>query len=153
MHSLTFAIAALSTTAAAASVGKAGVTNNCDFPVYLWSVGSSVSDVNEIAPGKTYAEGYERDPVTGGRVLKITTEEDGLYNGSPQTNFAYTLDPEKVWYDLSDVFGSTFGGYKLTVEASDEKCDSIVWDDGTQPGGSQVKDCSNESSTTLTLCA
>ncbi|SPO06034.1 probable BYS1 domain protein [Cephalotrichum gorgonifer] len=150
---LSFAVVALSAATAVTAVGKATVKNSCGFPVYLWSVGSQVSDKGAIQPGKSYSEVYERDPVTGGRSLKITTVKDGLYNGAPQTNFAYTLDPSQVWYDLSDVFGDAFAGHKLAVVPNNANCQSIVWPNGVPPAGSQVKVCTSSADVTLTLCA
>ncbi|MBE3045758.1 hypothetical protein IMZ48_25070, partial [Candidatus Bathyarchaeota archaeon] len=126
MHSFTLAAICALATLATAETGRAIVNNNCDFPVYVWSVGSEVSYGGEIATGKSFTEDLVRDPVTGGLAIKVTTVEDGLYNGAPQTNFAYTLDPEQVWYDLSDVFGSPFDGHAVVLEPTDEDCDSIV---------------------------
>ena len=152
MRSFTAAtIAALAVTAAAA--GKSHVNNNCDFPVYVWSVGADVEDVGKLDGGKSYEHDLVRDPVTGGLAIKITTVEDGLYNGSPQTNFAYTLDPDRVFYDLSDVFGSPFEGHEVSVVPSDKDCDSIVWEDGSQVSGSEVKSCSSDTDLHLNLCA
>ncbi|KAL2106859.1 hypothetical protein VUR80DRAFT_6112 [Thermomyces stellatus] len=142
---------ALATLAAAKS--QAIVQNSCDFPVYIWSVGSEIEDVGEVAQDKTWSQDLVRDPVTGGLAIKITTEEDGLHNGAPQTIFAYTLDPDRVFYDLSEVFGSAFEGHKVALEPSDEECESIVWEDGSQPSGSAVKSCQPETDLRLTLCA
>ncbi|KAL4795012.1 hypothetical protein BDV19DRAFT_179452 [Aspergillus venezuelensis] len=143
-------LSALSSTVAA--VGSAKVHNACDSSVFLWSVGSSVSGVHEIAPGETFSEQYYRDPQTGGIALKITTMPGGLYDGSPQLTFAYTLDPSQLWYDLSTIFGEGFAGEVLSVESGGE-CPGICWPDGTQPAGSQVKTCSTDVDQTLTVCA
>ncbi|KAJ3478948.1 hypothetical protein NLG97_g8445 [Lecanicillium saksenae] len=147
-------ILAVAGLAAATNPGKAKVYNNCPFEVTLWSVGSEISDPHTLAAkGGQYYEQYSRDPKTGGRSLKITRERDGLYNGKPQTNFAYTLDPDRVWYDLSDVFGDPFANGRVQVVPSNNQCQSIVWPDGRPPAGSQVKTCWPDSDTTLTLCA
>jgi hypothetical protein len=100
----------------AQALGSAKVTNKCQNSVYLWSVGSSAGDVQTIAPGGTYSEVYRDDNGSGGISLKITREKDGLYNGSPQTIFAYSLDGNNIWYDLSDVFGDAFQGSKVGSE-------------------------------------
>ncbi|KAJ6780607.1 hypothetical protein PWT90_03490 [Aphanocladium album] len=145
---------AVASLAAATNPGNAKIYNNCPFEVTVWSVGSSISNPQTLAAkGGRYSEQYTRDPKTGGRSLKITRERDGLYTGKPQTNFAYTLDPDRVWYDLSDVFGDPFSGNRVQVVPSNNQCQSIVWPDGRPPAGSQVKTCSRESDTTLTLCA
>jgi hypothetical protein len=139
---------------ALAAVGKARVVNNCSFPVSVWSVGSQVTGPTNVAKnGGVYAETFTRDPATGGRAIKITLQPDGLYNGSPQTIFSYTLDGEKVWYDLSDVFGDAFAGKKLVEKSADATCPVITWPNGVSPGGSQVKTCVASKDVTLTLCA
>ncbi|KAL2846673.1 hypothetical protein BJY01DRAFT_174661 [Aspergillus pseudoustus] len=146
-----FSLAAL--TPLASAVGHANVTNNCQAKMYLWSVGGSISQVHTINPGATYSEQFHRDPTSGGISLKITRTSNGLYDGSPQLNFAYTLDPTQVWYDLSTVFGTAFQGKILSVASENEDCPTICWPDGTQPAGSQVKTCEPNSDKVLTLCA
>jgi hypothetical protein len=58
-----------------------------------------------------------------------------------------------VWYDLSDVFGDAFAGYKLKEASVDRSCGVIEWDAGVNPGGSQVKTCGSGSDVVLELCA
>ncbi|KAJ5114211.1 hypothetical protein N7456_002745 [Penicillium angulare] len=135
------------------AVGHAIVKNNCAAPVYIWSVGSSVGPKQTIAAGKSYSEVLRHDPVSGGIAIKITRTANGLYDGSPQTNFAYTLDGSQVWYDLSDVFGDPFSGKGLSVDPSVTTCPDICWPKGVSPSGSQTHDCTSTSDVTLTLCA
>ncbi|PHH62851.1 hypothetical protein CDD81_6651 [Ophiocordyceps australis] len=136
------------------AVGNARVVNNCGFPVTLWSVGSYISDPHTLSPrGGSYSEVFTADPRTGGRALKITRQPDGLYNGSPQTIYAYSLSGDRVFYDLSDVFGDAFAGNKLVEASTDRTCPVITWPNGTPPAGSQVKNCGANSDITLTLCA
>ena len=101
-----------------AAVGHAVVKNNCAAPVYLWSVGSAVGPMQTINPGKSYSQVLHHDAKSGGISLKITKTANGLYDGSPQTNFAYTLDGSQTWYDLSDVFGDAFSGKSVSVVPS-----------------------------------
>lgn len=82
-------------------------------------------------------EPLHRDAKTGGVALKITKDTDGLYNGDPQQVFAYNLDGFQVWYDLSTVFGEPFVGQP--VEVTSTTGESIVWPNGSNPGGSHVK--------------
>lgn len=139
---------------AVSAIGNARVVNKCAYPVYLWSVGSNVSGVYTLAAKTgTYSEPFVKDPVTGGKALKITKTEDGLYTGKPQTIFAYSLDNDKVWYDLSDVFGDAFAGSKLVEASADASCPAITWPTGIPPAGSQVKVCTAAKDVTLTLCA
>ena len=144
------AISSLSSLASA--VGNAVVLNNCTFPVYVWSVDSTVSPEYTINQTQTYSEVLHSDPTTGGVSIKITTVENGLYNSSPQTIYAYSLTNGQVWYDLSDVFGDAFSGSPLTVAPSDPSCGTISWPSGVSPSGSQVKVCEDSANITLTLC-
>lgn len=153
MHFSTAVIASVALAPLASAVGNAIVTNHCNHPVYLWSVGGSIGPKKTIAAGKTYTEQLHHDSASGGIALKITTVDNGLYNGSPQTNFAYTLDPGSVWYDLSDVFGDPFSGKTIVVRPSQTTCPKICWPQGINPGGSQTKTCTSNSSINLHLCA
>ncbi|KAK3402610.1 putative clock-controlled gene 13 protein [Sordaria brevicollis] len=137
------------------TVGSAIVTNKCSFPVTLWSVGSTVSSPSTLPSGSgSYSEKFVKDPVTGGKALKITTTPDGLYTGAPELIFAYSLDGANVWYDLSSVFGDAFKGHKLVVKGKGEgSCGAIEWGQGTQPAGSQTKVCGSKGDVELVLCA
>lgn len=153
MHFTTLAFAALAaTTATAATVGRAIVENRCPHKVYLWSVGGSIGPKQVLNTGATYSEQFRRDPSSGGIAIKITTVNDGLFNNSPQTNFAYSLSDSRIFYDLSDVFGDPFKGRKLLVDPSDPACAEISWPTGVPPAGSQVRDCQKGSNVKLILC-
>lgn len=78
--------------------------------------------------------------------------EDGLYDGSPQTNFALSLKDGRIWYDLSDVFGDAFKGESVIAAPSDDSCPSIEWEDGVPPGENQTRDCEEDANVTLSLC-
>ncbi|GKZ82079.1 hypothetical protein AnigIFM60653_011991 [Aspergillus niger] len=139
----------------ASAVGSAIVQNNCTSPIYLWSVGGSVSSMQTIDPGSSYSETFYYDTTSGGVALKITTTENGLYNGSPQTDYAYTLDTSSgnVFYDISDVFGDPFSGSVVSLVSSDSSCESICWAGGVPPAGSVVRSCQDEADEVLTVCA
>lgn len=148
MHYTTLALAAFTTAAAAA--GQASIVNNCDFPVYLWSVGDGeATERGAFNPGKTWTEDYEE----GTREIKISQMEDGISNGNTQSGLVYAVNDGEVSYDLYHVLGTFFSS--LTVETDkegdSEECDSIVWEDG--PKGTSKKTCSSDASVTLTLCA
>lgn len=145
---------AAATTPLVSAAGYARVVNQCDKDVTLWSVGSEIDGPHTIdAKGGVYGEKFHKDPVTGGIALKITQEPDGLYTGAPQLIYSYSLEGNQVWYDLSAVFGNVFDGKELVEKSDNEDCPAIVWEDGTPPGGSQVKDCEANDHVTLTLCA
>lgn len=151
---LTFTTAVLAATGSAGAVGSARVVNNCDFAISLWSVGTNIDGPHRLsANGGSYSEPFVRDPNTGGKSLKVTIPDDGLWTGAPQSNFAYNLQESQVWYDLSDVFGDPFKGHKVTVVSDNADCESIVWEDGVPPGASQVKVCTSDKDVTFTTCA
>lgn len=137
------------------ALGNAVVTNNCADPIYLWSVGGSIGPKQTIESGANYTEPFRRDPASGGIALKITRKDNGLYDGSAQMVYAYTLDSDhkRVWYDLSDVFGDPFAGKAVVVKPEHEGCGSICWPKGVSPGGSQVKTCTPKGDLELTVCA
>ncbi|KAE8149611.1 blastomyces yeast-phase-specific protein [Aspergillus avenaceus] len=153
MQFKTLSFATLAALPLASAVGNAVVKNSCDHPVYLWSVGGSVGEKQTIESGKSFSEPFRHDASSGGVSLKITTVDNGLYNGSPQLTYAYTLDNAGVWYDLSDVFGDPFSGSAVVIKPTDTSCPSICWPNGVSPGGSQVKVCQAESDEVLELCA
>jgi Blastomyces yeast-phase-specific protein len=136
------------------AVGKARVMNDCPFNITLWSVDSQIHGPVTIQPrGGRYKEPFRHDPKTGGVAIKITREADGLFTGAPQLNFAYTLDGDKVFYDLSNVFGAPFEEKKLVELSAERSCPVIQWDNGTPPAGSQVRDCTSAEDVVLILCA
>lgn len=148
---LTAALAGLSQ-----AVGNSRIVNKCDYDVTAWVVGSGEPDgpYTVKSKGKAFSKKFFRDPKSGGIAIKITKEEDGLYTGDPQTIFSYTLDPDKVFYDLSQVFGDTFDGEKLLLKGKSADCPAI------EMGGedrllavAMTRDCAPNNDVTLTLCA
>lgn len=145
-----------STPLASHPLGHAIVRNHCHFPIYIWSVASNVQPVRTVLPSDEYSELFRENPDTGGIALKISTENDGLYTSAPQMVFAYNLStardgrrPERVWYDLSDVFGDPFEGYPVNLMPSEPL---ISWKDGVPPAGSQVRVVASSTDLVLSLC-
>jgi hypothetical protein len=135
------------------AAGRAIVTNQCPEPIYLWSVGGSISNQHIINPDTSYSEPFVRDPRSGGIALKITAVEGGIFKPNvSQTIFAYNLDGNRIWYDMSDIFGDGFAGRTLTLKPTDPTCQSIVWGTGKPPAGSQVKNCGANTNLELTFC-
>lgn len=130
-------------------LGRAVVANHCNTPVYVWSVGSVVQPRQTILQDGRYSETFRRDPGTGGIAIKISTVSDGLYSSAPQTIFAYNLNDDKVWYDLSDVFGDPFEGHPVVLQPAEPQ---IYWQDGVPPAGSQVRENDASGDLVLTLC-
>ncbi|KAJ5978174.1 hypothetical protein N7501_001516 [Penicillium viridicatum] len=138
-------------------LGHAIVHNNCKFPVYLWSVASTVLPEQTLLPNDEYSEVFRENTDTGGIAIKISTDRDGLYTSAPQMIFAYNLSAtkergprqDKLWYDLSDVFGDPFEGYPVNLTPSEPL---ISWKDGVPPAGSQVRAVDASTDLVLSLC-
>jgi hypothetical protein len=147
------AVAIISLAACAQAIGRAIVTNQCDAPIYLWSIGGSISEQYTITKDTSYSEVFHTDPVSGGIALKISPIEGGIFKPNvSQTIFAYNLDTNQVWYDMSDIFGDGFSGRTMKVTPTDSTCESITWGTGKPPAGSQVKTCQAETDLELTFC-
>ncbi|KAL6705715.1 hypothetical protein ACN47E_006504 [Coniothyrium glycines] len=146
-------LALLSVIAGVQAVGRAIVTNQCDEPIYLWSVGGGIGAQQTITKDTSYSEPLHRDAASGGIALKMTGVANGLFKPNvSQTIFAYNLDAELVWYDMSDMFGDGFAGRSLSITPTDPSCASITWPAGKQPAGSQVRDCQANTDLELTFC-
>jgi hypothetical protein len=137
------------------AVGESKVTNNCDSSVYLWVVGSQQEGPFEIKPGKQWKEEYWRDDISGGIALKITKEDDGVPSGDAQIIFSYTLDPDRIWYDLSNTFGAPFEGEQVYLRGQGA-CPDIDWPEGVPPTVKstfkKTVDCTPDMATNLLLC-
>ena len=154
MQFLTLALTALSLVVATNAVGRAIVTNQCVEPIYLWSVGGSIGPQRTITKDTSYSETYHKDPASGGIALKITAIENGIFKPNvSQLIFAYNLDPQLVWYDMSAIFGEAFAGRTLKITPTDSSCASIVWGSGRQPAGSQVRNCGSNADLELQFCS
>ncbi|KAL1976149.1 hypothetical protein VTN31DRAFT_2431 [Thermomyces dupontii] len=134
------------------AVGNATVLNNCTDPVYVWSVGSQVGPEHTLEHNQTYSEQYRRDNETGGITIKVTRQPGGLWNGSPQLNFGYTLDGSSIWYAIGDVNGDPFTNETVVVTPANDNCESIVWEDGVPPPGIHPRVCAAEHDVQLTVC-
>lgn len=153
MYFATTLLVSAATLAPLALAGNAIVQNACTDPVYLWSVGGSVGERQTIDPGANYTETTHYDSVSGGIAIKITRTENGLYDGSPQTNFQYALT-DHLYYDLNDVYGDPFSGSTLVARPSIDTCNTICWGGGVRAMvTSQTEACSTDADITLTLCA
>ncbi|KAF1922437.1 uncharacterized protein M421DRAFT_426886 [Didymella exigua CBS 183.55] len=135
------------------ALGRAIVTNQCDAPIYLWSVGSTVSNRTTLPKDSSYGELFHTDPISGGIALKITSTSGGIFTpNASQLIFAYNMNDSSVRYDMSSLFGDSFAGSTVRLQPSDEACDSIDWYDGRMPAGSQGKKCQRETNLELTFC-
>ncbi|CAI6340746.1 unnamed protein product [Periconia digitata] len=148
-----YALVLLALAASANAVGRAIVTNQCDDPLYLWSVGGDVGPQVTLQKDQSYSEVYHYDPVSQGIWIKITSVENGLFKANvSQTHFSYTLDEPAVWYDLANVFGDGFAGKTLVVKPTDGACESIAWGAGKPSGGSEIRTCQADTDLELSFC-
>lgn len=137
------------------AVGNAVIFNNCtDTTVYVWSVGSSIGKTQTLKTGETFTEEFHYDTTSGGITLKVTTERGGIYQNSPETDYAYTLDTNTttVWYDISDVNGDPFANNTVALIPDRDACQSFVWKDGVSPSGIHTASCSADGDVKLVLC-
>ncbi|OCK77747.1 hypothetical protein K432DRAFT_270659, partial [Lepidopterella palustris CBS 459.81] len=126
------------------------VKNYCPFPIYLWSVASSISNEVTLQPNTQYSETYLYDASSGGVAIKISKSSNGLYDGSPQLDFAYAVDQNSdfVYISLSDVFGDVFQGMDVKMWGCGQ---GMEWPDGT-PTGTSGMECDTGEDAELVLC-
>ena len=159
MQYLTLAAIVASIISGAAATGNAIVHNKCTKPMYLWSVGDSSS--SQVAlPDHTvaYHESYRSRKAGGGISIKVCNTPELTDN---QTQFEYTLDTTKIWYDLSNINGNALNGVDYELKASDPDCPVVhcpatdakckavynVWNDDASTHA-----CSADSDLIFTLC-
>jgi len=153
------ALAAVLAFASTAQASSATVNNDCAFPVYLWSVGDSSTDMVTIEPfGTPYTEEYHSRALGGGISIKISTV---INNEDTITQFEYTLNGTKLWYDVSNVNGFPFSADGLALVPSDSACREVtcpagegachaaytVWNDDYA-----TAECASTTDLTMTLC-
>lgn len=113
----------LASAASVASAGSAIIHNQCDFPVYLWSVSNTAGPMQELAAnGGEYTEEYRNNPNGGGVSMKIAADKAA----SEITQFEYTLEDADLWYDLSNINGYPFMDWGVTIIPSDDKCNEVI---------------------------
>jgi hypothetical protein len=98
-------------TLVALTQAKAIITNNCTDTLYLWSVPgrNGVAENLPLTSGKRYEEPWRYGTsVNPGIAIKISSEENGIYEGKPEMNLHYTVDPSdssKIWVSVDVVRG------------------------------------------------
>jgi hypothetical protein len=124
-------IALLSATGLSAlgnALGYAKVINDCSYPIYLWSVSNVTGPEVTLKPGMKY---HEQFSTTHGVAIKITTVPGGIFNGSPEIDFGYTVGSQGLFYDLTDVNGDPFNGKSGPIVPSDSSCPTASLGQGT----------------------
>jgi hypothetical protein len=83
------AIIITSLTAFVCATSYAIVANQCDVPIYLWSVDGSVSTQIILLKDSFYSEKFPSDSLSSGTSLKITSNPNGIFTqNSSQLTFA-----------------------------------------------------------------
>ncbi|MCJ1394778.1 hypothetical protein MMC18_007658 [Xylographa bjoerkii] len=153
------ASAAVLAFASIAQASSAVVNNQCGFPVYLWSVGETSSEMFTIEPnGTPYSEEYQTRTDGGGISIKISTvyEDEQII-----TQFEYTLGKGQLWYDVSNVNGFPFSDDGLELIPSESSCRNVTCPAGegachaayTLPEDNwATAECDPTSDLTMTLC-
>lgn len=128
------ATAALVATAAAKSTT---IVNNCDFPIYLFSVDADhnpQTPTANLTKGQSHTESY-RTTSAGGVSIKLAKKPllwDFSTNSGPAiTQLEYTLTSDnKIWYDISNVNCQTtscpFQPYGMYLGLADDSCPDVT---------------------------
>lgn len=128
------ATAALVATAAAKSTT---IVNNCDFPIYLFSVDADHNPQTpnaNLTKGQSHTEAY-RTTSAGGVSIKLAKKPllwDFSTNSGPAiTQLEYTLTSDnKIWYDISNVNCQTtscpFQPYGMYLSLADPSCPDVT---------------------------
>lgn len=103
------------------------VQNNCDFDIFVTSVGTSVGNTTKVQPDTLWTEEEYFSGV--GTAIKIARSATALWTAKPVLHLSYTYDQGKsLYYDLSTVYGFDFENQNITVTGDEGKdVTSIKW--------------------------
>ncbi|KAF2123375.1 hypothetical protein P153DRAFT_427035 [Dothidotthia symphoricarpi CBS 119687] len=139
------------------AIGRAIITNQCDLPVYVWSVGNNVSQQYTLGLDQSYSEVFHTDPGADNTSLIFSTMDGGFsIPNTSHTVFTYTLKGDQVEYELDDVVPlyqyNLFSGETVKITATDPNCNNITWGNGRPPAEKQVESCQAGSDLELSFC-
>lgn len=149
-------LAFLASTAVAASVGNAVVTNACDYDVYIYNTpaaGGGYTEIDEVlSPNGSYSQTWTELSNGDGWSIKLSQSTDM----TTIMQYEYTFhDDGIIWYDLSDVNGNPWdGNWEITASSESSTCSPkqqayrYATDDAY---GMQA--CPQDSVITVTLCS
>jgi len=138
-------LALLAFIATAQAVGRAIVTNQCDTPVYLYSVSSTTGPEVELLKDQSYSESYQSTAF-----LKIFAAQDAIsVPNASQILFGYALSGNNVSYNLSDSNGAIFAGLALSIKAA-EGCEDLYWSSPKSNNTQQT--CGSDTDLELSFC-
>ncbi|KAJ4165220.1 hypothetical protein LMH87_006861 [Akanthomyces muscarius] len=121
----------------------ASVYNNCKWDVFV----TDGKTQHDLPAGQVYSNGLPK----GGdkhsyKIARATSGTD-----VPTLVFSFDSKNGKVSYDLSEVHGSPFSGFKVQASANDDKCPKIEWEHGV-PAGRNHATCAADVSVAVGLC-
>lgn len=127
------------------------VHNNCDFSIFVTSVGTTAGNTTEVHPDTLWTEEEYFQGI--GTAIKITRSAAALWTAKPTLHFSYTYNKgQNIYYDLSSAYGFDFWGMKLIVKGDEDKnVSSIEWDGAPQPNHTLAY--FGETGLTLEVCA
>jgi hypothetical protein len=100
------------------------VTNHCDSPAYVWSVGDTTGTYTTLdSSNPTWSQPYYNKTGGGGPSIKIKQNND-IWDGGPVTQLEYKY-AGTLWYDLSYINGIAFDGQDISMSTSDPSCPSV----------------------------
>ncbi|KAF3006628.1 hypothetical protein E8E13_007702 [Curvularia kusanoi] len=105
------------TTLAAPSVV---VHNNCDFNLFVTSVGQTIGNTTTVQPDTRWTEPEYFQGI--GTAIKIARSAAALWTAQPVLHLSYTYSKDKsLYYDLSTTYGFDFYGENITVTGDEGK--------------------------------
>lgn len=127
------------------------VHNNCDFDIFVTSVGQTSGNTTKVQPDVLWTE--EEYFENTGTAIKIGRSAAALWTAQPTLHLSYTYNKnQSLYYDLNTAYGFDFWGKKITVRGDEGKnVPTIEWDGA--PGPAQISSYLGETGLTLELCA
>lgn len=150
----------LALTSSTMAIGSATVVNQCGFPVYMASVGSSfVGDMQEIHG--SYTEQYSQEGV--GISIKLSPNDSIV---GPVSQFEFTWANGKISYDISNINGNPFANNGMEIKPSTQgdggnpTCQAVDCPAGqatcsaayNQPNDVRTMVCDQDTDLVLTVC-
>lgn len=74
--------------------------------------------------------------------MKTTLEKGDLLKPNVRhVIFGYNFDGDRIWYNMSGVFGDSFAGRTLTPKSTEQNCNVISWPAGKPGAVSNAANC------------
>ncbi|EAS36563.3 GPI anchored cell wall protein [Coccidioides immitis RS] len=121
----------------ALGAGTVIIENQCADDVYLWSTAEKASEMKTFHSGEKYTEQYRLNKNGGGISIKMSLDK----SMKDISQIEYTLDGQKVWYDLSNIDGYPFKDGGVSIAPSDSSCPKVY----CAAGDAKCKEAYNKS--------